>query len=92
MDELKVQLESGSGDVPGLGLGDKVSTARRRKEERYKEELRRMEREKKESQEVSIQPYMFSISLSFKFYHSTIKAELRLKDIVQVQCNFMFID
>lgn len=50
VDELKVQLESSNGEIQSE-RGDKVSTARRRKEEKYREELRRIEREKKEAAE-----------------------------------------
>ena len=49
MAELQVQLESGDG---GSAAGDKGGTARKRKEDRHREEMKRMERERKENQEV----------------------------------------
>ena len=55
VDELKVQLETATGSLADGVSGDsKVSTARRRKDEKYREELRRMERERKEASEVYI--------------------------------------
>ncbi|XP_005095112.1 coiled-coil domain-containing protein 13 [Aplysia californica] len=71
VDELKVQLESESGTPGSAGLGDKLSSSRRRKEEKYRDELRRMERERKEAQENATEKLK-----SLESEHESVKQKL----------------
>ncbi|KAK3731392.1 hypothetical protein RRG08_028396 [Elysia crispata] len=55
VDELKVQLDSQGNDAGSLmGQPEKGSSGRRKQEERYREELKRLERERKEAQESTL--------------------------------------
>ncbi|RUS82327.1 hypothetical protein EGW08_009917 [Elysia chlorotica] len=55
VDELKVQLDSQGSEVGSMmGQSEKGTSGRRRQEERYREELKRVERERKEAQESTL--------------------------------------